>query len=111
MTISAYFDRFKKISIRAGEALDAIAEPVSYPKGYLLHKEGTVCRSIYLMLSGIARTCYYRDGQDITNQFFVEGEAFAAMESLYSKRPSFYAIELLEDSKLLRIDYSQIEHL
>ena len=110
-TFSAYFQQYKPISKASGMALDALAKPVSFPKGYLIHRQGQVCREIYLVMKGIARTFYYRDGNDVTNQFFNEGEVIAAMESLYSGKPSYYNIELLEDCELIKADYSRIEKL
>ena len=109
--ISTYYAQYKPISKASGEALDALSKPVTYPKGYLIHRAGQVCREVFLIEKGMARTFYYREGNDVTNQFFCEGETVAAMESLYSKKPSYYSIELLEDCTLIKIDYHQIEKL
>ena len=108
---SAYFQQHKPLSKASCEALDALAKPVSFPKGYLIHRQGQVCREIYLVMKGIARTFFYRDGNDVTNEFFSEGEVIAAMESLYSRKPSHYNIELLEDCELIKADYTKIEKL
>ena len=110
-SISTYYGQFRPISKASSEALDALAKAVSFPKGYLIHRQGQVCREVYFIEKGIARTFYYRDGNDITNQFFTEGEAVAAMESLYSRTPSYYNIELLEDCELTRINYNEVEKL
>ena len=33
------------------------------------------------------------------------------MESLFSRKPSYYNIELLEDCQLIRVDYNKVEEL
>ncbi|MGD1840566.1 MAG: Crp/Fnr family transcriptional regulator [Thermonemataceae bacterium] len=111
LSISDYYSKYGLISAQSAAALDALAQAVTYPKGYLIHREGQVSRSVYLIVKGVARVFYYRDGQDVTNQFFTEGEAMAAMESLYTRKPSFYNIELLEDCDLVQVDYAAIEKL
>lgn len=109
--ISAYFQQYKAISKASSAALDALAQLVSFPKGYHLHRQGQVCRDIFLIEKGAIRSFYYRNGHDITNQFFLEGEMVAAMESLYSRSPSYYNIELLEDSQLIKVNYHAVEQL
>ena len=109
---SIYFNQYRPLSEVSSHALDALAKPVTYPKGYLLHRQGQVSRSIYLILKGMARTYYYsHEGHNVTNQFYVEKEVVAAMESLYTQQPSYYNIELLEDCQLLSLDYQAIEKL
>ena len=109
--ISSYYQQVKPISRISSEALDALAETVSFPKGYLIHQQGQVCRKLFIITKGIARIFYHRDGNNITNQFIVEDGVIAAMESLFSRKPSYYNIELLEDCELIKVDYNQIEEL
>ncbi|MCG8384722.1 MAG: Crp/Fnr family transcriptional regulator [Cytophagales bacterium] len=109
--ISAYYQQYKPLSIASQDALDALSKTVAFPKGYLIHRQGQVCREVFLLEKGVARIFYYRDGNDITNQFFCEGEAIAAMESLYSGKPSYYNIELLEDCQLVKVNYREVEKL
>ncbi len=111
MVLSTYFNQYSPLSKKSSEALDSLSMDVSYPRGYLIHRAGQVSHTVYLMKKGIARTFYYRNGNDITNYFFSEGEGVAAMESLYSKKPSFYNIELLEDCELIKVDYHNLETL
>lgn len=109
--ISSYFQQVKPISGVSSEALDALAETVSFPKGYLIHQQGQICRELFIVVKGIARIFYHRDGHDITNQFIVENDVIAAMESLFSRKPSYYNIELLEDCQLIRVNYNKVEEL
>lgn len=109
--ISSYYQQIKPISEVSIKALDALAQTVWFPKGCLLHRQGQICRELFIVVKGIARIFYYRDGNDITNQFVAEGDVIAAMESLFSGKPSYYNIELLEDCELIKVDYNRIEEL
>ncbi|MEM9981645.1 MAG: cyclic nucleotide-binding domain-containing protein [Bacteroidota bacterium] len=111
LSISDYYKKYGRISTQSAAALEVLAQSISYSKGYLIHREGQVSRSVYLIVKGVARVFYYRNGNDVTNQFFTEGEAMAAMESLYTGKPSFYNIELLEDCDLVQVDYAAMEKL
>ena len=71
--ISSYFAQIKPISMVASEALDALAQTLSLPKGYLLHQQGQVSCELFIIVRGIARMFYYRNGNDITNQFIDQG--------------------------------------
>ena len=106
-----YIDRFRPVSPEVAEAINAISTPLRLPKHHLVHREGNVCRHIYLLVSGVARVFYYQGGRDITNHFVLEQDVIAAMDSLYTKQPSYYNIELLEDCDLVSIRYEALEAL
>ena len=106
-----YLNSFQPISKVAAEAVRGIANPLSHKKHHLIHREGTVCRHVYFIISGLARVFYYQNGKDITNHFIFEQDAIAAMDSLYTKAPSYYSIELLEDCRLLSVSYQELEKL
>ena len=106
-----YLNRFRPLSKAMAEAVEAISTPLVLKKHHLIHREGDICHSIYLVVRGLARVFYYQEGKDITNHFVLERDVIAAMDSLYSKRPSYYNIELLEDSEVVAIRYEELEKL
>ncbi len=87
-----------------------ILKPYSFPKGHTLHSEYTVCKHSYIIEKGAARAFHYKDGKDITSHFAFEGEAITAIDSLNGEK-SKYNIELLEDSSLFSVAYSDMEEL
>jgi CRP-like cAMP-binding protein len=80
------------------------------PKGYLLFKEGDVCRNVFFLEKGLARYYYNSDkGKDITGWFFAENQFITAMDSFYTHAPTKNYCMLLEDSIVYTIKESDME--
>lgn len=107
----AYFERFSQLSTQVKSSIRGISTRIDLPKNEMLLKQGERCKSIYLVMNGLARVYYYLEGKEITNQFFFEQDVIADMESLYSKKRSLYNIQLLEECCLVEINYAELEHL
>ena len=90
---------------------EKIIQRHSYPKHYLLQKEGTVCNHLFLIENGLARAFYYKDGQDITAHFAVEKTTTTAIDSFIQRKRSRYNIELLEDSEITFISHQDLHSL
>jgi CRP-like cAMP-binding protein len=90
-------------------ALEAIFSTKSYNKGNLLIAEGQTEKNIYYINKGITRNFFIRDGKEFTVDFHFEGDFVTAFYSLITKQPSTVAIELLEDTDVIVIPYSQLE--
>lgn len=80
-----------------------------YPKGYLLHREQTVCKHIYFVTHGIVRSYYVKDGKDITAHFAMDFGAISAADSFIFNRPSRYNLEVLEDARMYSMTRVQLE--
>ncbi|WP_157231596.1 Crp/Fnr family transcriptional regulator [Cecembia lonarensis] len=98
-----FFDGIHPISAKAIEALRKICFELAMPKGKDLQSIGHTCRTIYYVEKGLARTYYYKDGNDITELFAFENSLIARAESLFTGNPSKKGIQLLEDSILIGI--------
>lgn len=83
----------------------------SYSKHFLLHKEGAVCNHLYLINEGLARTFYYKDGQDITAHFAFEKSTITAIDSFIQRKRSRYNIELLEDTEVTSVSHQDLHGL
>jgi hypothetical protein len=74
------FRFFSSVNLLPKEAEQAIAEicaPLSIKKGTDLQPIGHTCRTIYFISKGLARIYYYKDGIDITENFFYENSLIA----------------------------------
>lgn len=80
-----------------------------YPKGYLLHRENTVCRHIYFVTKGAIRSFYLKDGKDITAHFALDLGVISAADSFIFNRPSRYNLEVLEDTSVFTMTRQQLE--
>lgn len=88
-----------------------LMEVRSLAKNHLLHQQDKVCKHIYLIQKGIARTFFYKDGKDITVHIASEGELITAIDSVISLKKSRYNVELLEDSEVYAIQYAKLQSL
>lgn len=88
-----------------------LMEKLKFPKNHLLHNQGTICKHIYLIEKGIARTFFYKEGKDITVHIASEGELITAIDSVISLKKSRYNVELIEDSQVYCITYTKLQSL
>jgi len=68
-------------------------------KTYLLN-EGDVCKQVFLIEEGCLRSWFNDNGNDITFQFFFEGNFVSSFESFKNNRPCLYNIETLTPAVL-----------
>ena len=50
-------------------------------KGDFLSKEGEVCNKLYIIKKGILRSFFYKDGEELTTYFNIEGTIATALRS------------------------------
>jgi CRP-like cAMP-binding protein len=82
------------------------------PRGHRLHQQGQVCNKLFFVEKGLLRTFYYTDeGKDITYRFNDETTFTSLIDSYYSQKPSFYNIELLEDSVIHSAAFAAFEKM
>lgn len=99
-----YFNKFNPLSIEAEKAIGEISHIIIIKKNIDLQTIGHTCKTIYFINKGVARIYYYKDGIDITENFFFEGSLIARVESLFTGKPSCKAIQVLEDAEIVAID-------
>lgn len=82
------------------------------PKNQVLVKVGQTCRNIYFVEKGMGRSYYLKeDGKEVTQWFFGEGVFMTSADSFFNQSPSYYYLEVLEDSVLYSISNEKIELL
>lgn len=106
-----YFDKFNALSQAAQKAIEGISTVVTINKLDDLQSIGHTCKTIYFIKKGLARIYYYKDGTDVTENFFFENNIIARVESLFSGTPSRKAIQVLEDTELIAIDSAKLFRL
>jgi len=79
------------------------------PAHHLLLKEGEVCKKVYLIKQGAARTWFDGRDKEICFQFFFEGDVVYASESLRKGTPSPFNIQTMEPSTLYWIEAAGLE--
>ena len=112
MKIPEYFKKKANLSAEAERIVQTAFTREEFPKGYFLFKRDEICKHIYFIEQGIARIFYYSDsGRDVTAWFFLEDSFLTAVDSFYYNKPTFEYCELLENSTVYSISYTDFDHL
>lgn len=81
-------------------------------KNQIILREGKTCKKLYFLQKGLGRSFYINEqGKEITQWFFGDGKFMTSFESLIQEKPSFYFIEVLEDSIVYSISKQKIDLL
>jgi len=99
-----HFKKYTALPEKAEEAIAAICSSITIKKNRDLQPIGHTCKTIYFINKGIARIYYFKDGIDVTENFFFENSIIARVESLFTGKPSRKAIQVLEDAEITGIN-------
>ncbi len=80
-------------------------------RGDILLKEGQPSKNVTLVLRGMIRSYYLKDGEDISSRFTTEGEIVLSVNSFYSRRPGYEFLELYEDGVIAQLSFEKQEEL
>lgn len=97
------------------EALEAAVrerlEVVEVPRKEIFLREGQRSDYIQVVVSGIVRMYYIRDGEEISSRFVEELQIAASIISFYGRKPGYEFAEALEPVVLVRIHYDKLMEL
>jgi CRP-like cAMP-binding protein len=88
----------------------AFKEKIIEKGGYIL-KEGSVCRHVGFIKTGLVRYVINKDGSELTYYFSKENEFVCNYESFLDQSPSEKSIQALEKTILLTISYDDLQRL
>ncbi|MBO0934465.1 Crp/Fnr family transcriptional regulator [Fibrella aquatilis] len=75
-------------------------------KSTLILSEGTVCRHLYFLESGLLRFFILKDGEEVTKYFTDVPYVFTSQKSFTTQQPAKESIDTLEASVLWRMTYT-----
>ena len=108
MELSEYLKNISKLSDSLEEDLKNLFEPKEFSKGDLLFKQGEICRHLFYIKKGLVRVYYYSgNGKEITAWFSAENTLVTAIDSFYYHKPTRDNCEVLEDSVVYPINFSE----
>jgi len=109
MGIPKYLKEKAKISIELEEKLEALFERKEFSKGQFLFKQGEVCHQMFFIEKGFARVFYISNtGKEITAWFSAEETFITPIDSFYQHKATRDNCELLEDSVVFSLKYSNL---
>jgi CRP-like cAMP-binding protein len=110
-------ESFAPISDDCKAALYIAITSKSYKKGQTILLPGDINTKLYFIETGLAKVYYDADAdadadaRQIISWFGYEGGFLCSVRSYLSQIPSREYIEILEDSKLLAIEYDDLQRL
>jgi CRP-like cAMP-binding protein len=72
---------------------------------------GQICKYVFFVEKGIFRCFYEYKEKEISSWFMKEGDLFISVESFFTQKPSYEAIQALEDSEVYYISYDQLQYI
>ncbi|HEY4324743.1 MAG TPA: Crp/Fnr family transcriptional regulator [Mucilaginibacter sp.] len=102
---------FVNLSEKSKLALTSVMKRMEFPKGKVLVEPNSICSHLYFIEKGLTRTFYFKDGKDITDWLSAENTFAVSVISFITRKPDRRAIELLEPSVLLSIQFDELENL
>lgn len=107
-----YFKKWTDLTEQDEALITDAFEEVSIKKKHALLESGKVCSHLYFITKGCLRS-FYTDakGLDHIYQIRMDNNWISDLDSFFSRTPSKYNIEAIEDSHLLRISHERFEGL
>ena len=110
MELSEHLKNIAKLSDSLEDDLKNLFEPKKFSKGDHLFKQGEICRHMFYIEKGLVRVYYYSDiGKEITAWFSAENTLITALDSFYNHKPTSDYCEVLEDSVVYPMSFSEFE--
>lgn len=111
MSFLAYLSSIIPVSDSLDKALDIVTKKVSIQKNLSIVNIGNRCQDLFFIEKGLLRGYYLLDGKEITNWFGSEGEFATCFYAFVAEKPSFENIQVLEDSVLTQVSFTDLQHL
>lgn len=105
---------FHSITPLPQELVDDIVQRAvirEFKKNEFILEAGKVSNYTSWIISGLVRTYYQRDGEEITTKFLWEGAAITSLFSYYSRKPGNECIVAMEDTTLASMHYDDMQYL
>lgn len=86
-------------------------EAATYKKGTQIIKANRLEPCLYFILEGIARVYTQTEEKETVFCFCLEADVLLSYNSFFNTSPGYETIELLEDSRLLKISHQKVKAL
>jgi len=84
-------------------------KPASYSKGEIISRAGEVEKYFYFVEEGIQKAYFNKEEKEHVIAFTFPPSFTCIPESFLTQKPSFYFLEAITQSKMLRISHSKVE--
>lgn len=104
-------DFIKQFGMLTDEEVNIIVDNAhikSFKKGTVLLREGQMSKECYMVLKGLVREYYIKDGEERTTNFFTEMQPVNSFTSRNSSKPSKHFLVCSEDC-MLTVGWNSLE--
>ena len=109
--LKKFLDEIYKLADGELESFLSFWKPINYKKGEIISRAGEVEKYFYFIEEGIQKAYYVKEGKEYVIAFTVPPSFTCIPESFLTQKPSFYFLEAITESILLRISHSKVEDL
>jgi CRP/FNR family transcriptional regulator, anaerobic regulatory protein len=109
-----FFSHLLSICPLSDEAISDIESKLFYfslANRQILISDLAKCPYLYFINKGLARAFFYHNGKEITDWFGMENSVIGPIIRNFPVKETSHQVELLEDSDLVRIAFSDLETL
>jgi CRP-like cAMP-binding protein len=107
----ALCNRLSPLTEAARANLSAALKTKAVERGAYLLEEGKICRHLFFINQGLAKTFFYKEDKEFIMQFFTENRMFTVLDSFQNQAPSTYNIIALEPTNVTYLPYGDLEQL
>ena len=107
-TLLALFNAIGQLNPEAKQDIEKILQNQTFSKKDFILTQGQVCRHIYFIEHGLARSFYLDDGKEITSWFMIENDVIISVKSFFLEVPTEEYIQALEDTSLYFISFHDL---
>lgn len=105
------FNTIHPIDKMAWDDLSSLFQYIDLNKNEYLVRNGERTQFIYLLLEGVVRVFYNKEGNEYNKTFFISGGFPTALTALLSNAPSNLDFQALTPCKLIKFSYSKYREL
>ncbi|MEN8186788.1 MAG: Crp/Fnr family transcriptional regulator [Bacteroidota bacterium] len=105
------FDLFSFLTKEEMEYSRNFFKRTKLKKGDFLSKEGDICKKIAIVRSGILRSFYNKDDEQLTTYFNIEGTIATALRSYLKEVPAYENMQAVTDVEIFYIEKKDMNKL
>lgn len=106
-TLYKFFNQISPITAEAWAYFQSLLEPMKLKRNEFLVREGSRVAYCFLLLDGVVRVYYNKDGNEYNKTFFIAGMFPTPLTALLSDSPSALSFQALVPCQLIRFSYQE----
>jgi CRP/FNR family transcriptional regulator, anaerobic regulatory protein len=106
-----YFNSITPLPPELAEDIEKHAIIKEYKKDEFILKAGKVSNYTSWILTGLVRSYYEKETEEVTTKFLWEGAPITSVYSYYSRKPGNENVVALEDTLLASMHYDHMQYL